>query len=154
MKRYRVKDKAVRVGGGQRLQLTAEQYADREHQVEVLEKKGQGVIVTGKQPLEFKVGEIVGFVDEPDKAVTEYLEDPKAAEKAEAEAAAVAERERERAEAEAREKAAKEEAEAKAAEQWAAEYEGSDELKKKFKTVDDYVAAKKAEAAAAEGGGN
>lgn len=74
MKLYRVAAGVARIGAGQLVALLEEQISPRAHNLH--ESTGEfddRQLVTGKVPLQFKVGEVVGLEDLP-KNLTEVLE--------------------------------------------------------------------------------
>ena len=69
MRRYKAIDK-VRLGGGDVVVLSNDQAVDRSASLEAL---GDGVYKV-LAPQEFKVGEIIGFLDDPAKHLTALFE--------------------------------------------------------------------------------
>lgn len=74
MKAYVVTGSAVQIGAGARIGLSAAQYSPRAHRVDLLEKADKGVMICSpREPLDFKVGEVLLLADAPPKAVAEQL---------------------------------------------------------------------------------
>lgn len=89
MKSYVVVDKSARLGPGAELTLTAEQLADRRHNLEVMVEDGERAIVRTVTHVEFKAGETFEMEGTPPKSVAAVVVTPEVAEQKAAEAAAV-----------------------------------------------------------------
>lgn len=78
----------VQLGAGEVLRLSPEQFAPRAHNVDVVQRRKDGVIdVRAKQPLDFKTGEVFGVAAIP-KVIADRVVDLDAEAKAAADEAA------------------------------------------------------------------
>ena len=70
---YSVVGAMAQISAGAVLALTNEQVAPRRHRLSIIEQHDDGALCRAEHPLEFKVGEVLGLVDRPDKAQAEIL---------------------------------------------------------------------------------
>lgn len=70
---YRVVGSIAHISAGAVIALTDEQLAPRRHRLAIVETVEGGAVVRAEQPLEFKVGEILGLAEAPEKAQAERL---------------------------------------------------------------------------------
>lgn len=166
MQAYRVTGIGFGVGAGALLIVSAAQAADRAHKLDMAEKAKKDapfVMVTAKEPQQFKPGELLGLLDVP-KGQLHMVEAIEAKRKGDPETALVkacADFHAAAEEAELARQIAAEEAEAKrkkevaAAEEaariadWTAEYQTNDAIRVKYPKLDDYLAARRSEKTAA-----